>query len=148
MLEVPWDDLLDSVKKVVRVFSGSPLQIFNTHQRLASHLQKKVAVDMQRSFFRAVGDADSEALEAMKSVLPFSLHEVECSANSEVQDKAQNEFLMSKDRDETQVQAVLKAVQSTDSLKSVQDDVHFAFLSHKRLSDQKAALLQGKQLGG
>ena len=30
----------------------------------------------------------------------------------------------------------------------MQDDLHFAFLSHKRLSGQKAALPEGKQLGG
>ena len=103
VLEVPWEDLLDSVKKVGKVSTGSPLQIFNTHQRLASHLQKKVPVDVQRSFVRPVGDADLEALEAMKFVLPFSLHEVECGANSEDPDKEQNEFLASEDWDETQV---------------------------------------------
>ena len=69
VLEVPWEDLLDIVKKVVKVSTRSPLQIFNTHQRLASHLQKKVPVDVQQSFVLAVGDADL-ALEAMKSVLP------------------------------------------------------------------------------
>ena len=40
--EVPWEELLDSVKKVVKVSMGSLLQIFNTHQCLASNLQKKV----------------------------------------------------------------------------------------------------------
>ena len=35
----------------------------------------------------------------MKSVLPFSVHEVECGANSEVPDKEQNEFVTSKDWD-------------------------------------------------
>ena len=116
----PGTTLRDGVKKVVKVSIGSPLQIFNTHQRLDSlHLQKKVPVDVQRSFVRAVGDADSEALEAMKSALPFSLHEVECGANSEVPDKERNEILMSKDWDETQVQAMFKVVQSTDSLRSV-----------------------------